>query len=224
MGAAPDLVAALGHELRTPVASIIGAATLLERSSELDAGVHDRLVAIVLSEAQRLSRMLDDMLAVGVDAAGPLELSPVDAAAVVRAVVDRGTLTSRYEDHVVIIVKGEEHAPARGHADSIERIVTNLLDNGVRHAQDRVVIETSVGATGATVSVTDDGPGVPEELGEHVFEPLVGWNDSGTGLGLWLSSRLAERMGGSLRLDVGTGVGARFILEIPGTDLVSGGR
>jgi signal transduction histidine kinase len=109
-----------------------------------------------------------------------------------------------------------------GDPDQLERVIGNLLDNAVRHARERVVVTLSEDAEGwAELAVDDDGPGVPPADRDRVFERFTRLDearsarDGGAGLGLAIAHDIAERHGGSLRIDSGGAPGARFVLRLP---------
>jgi signal transduction histidine kinase len=102
----------------------------------------------------------------------------------------------------------------------LEQILLNLLSNAIRHSPEGAVVETTVGdAAGHMVfSVVDHGPGIPAELRDRIFEPFERFDPHsglGTGLGLPVSRRLAEALGGALTVEDTEGGGATFILKIP---------
>jgi signal transduction histidine kinase len=110
--------------------------------------------------------------------------------------------------------------PLRTDPVLLDQILLNLLSNAIRHSPDGAVVSLSVQHAGATTSftVSDHGPGVPVELRERIFEPFERFDPHsglGTGLGLPVSRRLAEALGGALTVEDTPGGGATFILKIP---------
>jgi two-component system sensor histidine kinase KdpD len=106
----------------------------------------------------------------------------------------------------------------------LEQILVNLLSNAIRHSPEAAVVGVSVKHVSGTAcfAVTDHGPGVPMELRERIFEPFERFDPHsglGTGLGLPVSRRLAEALGGTLTVEETAGGGATFILKIPSSIL-----
>ncbi len=102
----------------------------------------------------------------------------------------------------------------------LEQILLNLLSNAIRHSPDDATVEVTVDAASAHAmfAVIDHGPGVPAALRDRIFEPFERFDPSsglGTGLGLPVSRRLAEALGGTLTVEETAGGGATFILKIP---------
>jgi two-component system sensor histidine kinase KdpD len=117
-------------------------------------------------------------------------------------------------------------APATLHTDPmrLEQILVNLLSNAIRHSPERASVEVRVDASEGNVafSVIDHGPGVPVELRQRIFEPFERFDPHsgiGTGLGLPVSRRLAEALGGTLVVEETPGGGATFIVKIPSASL-----
>lgn len=219
MDTSGDVLTVLGHELRTPVASILGAVAALERGGrQIDDEARARLLRIAGDEARRLSRMLDDLLTAGrLDAAElGVRLVPVDLDELVREAVDarRVALPARLRLELV---------PASGGAivcadpDRLRQVITNILDNAVNHASGRIDVTLEVEPATVRVAIEDDGNGVPEDQREAIFDKFERLDSSaaGTGLGLWLSRRLTELMAGRVWVEAAESGGARFIVELP---------
>jgi two-component system heavy metal sensor histidine kinase CusS len=108
-----------------------------------------------------------------------------------------------------------------GHAGDLQRLVRNLVENAVRHSPRKgcVRIEARSDAEGAHLQVTDDGPGVPQEARERIFEPFFRLpadrvDETGAGLGLAIGRSIARAHGGDLRVD-DSAHGARFVVQLP---------
>ncbi|HYG69659.1 MAG TPA: ATP-binding protein, partial [Anaeromyxobacteraceae bacterium] len=144
----------------------------------------------------------------------------VEPTAIVRRAV--GRVTPAAEGKRVRVET--EHDPALPNietdASRVEQILVNLLGNAIRHTPEGQAVHVRARARGAwlVIEVEDEGPGIPAEDVERVFDIYVtkaGEEARGTGLGLPLSRRLARLLGGELRADPGVGRGARFVLELP---------
>ena len=197
-------VADAAHELRTPLTGVRAAAeTLLEYGDTLDAADRERLQVLLVGEAQRAGRLVDDLLALARLDTGPvLDLGPVDLARLVEDEVGRARLLS---PHAAITAAGT--APVI-HADltALRGALRNLVDNARRAAGPRGTIDVTTAVHGhlAVVHVRDDGPGVPVRDHERIFDRLVrldparSADSGGTGLGLAIARSTARAHGGDL--------------------------
>jgi signal transduction histidine kinase len=197
----------VAHELRTPVASLRMHASLglaVEQDAQARASLRG-----VLGEADRLSHTIDTLLEVG--------RRELDGDTYV---VDLAALAAEVPD--AAISDPGDLPPAEGEADLVRRAIAPLVENARRHARTRIRLELSHGHGRVELAVRDDGPGVPPRLGDRAFEPGVGENGSGAGLGLPLARRLARSCGGDVRL--GPGPGGCFVLSLPAFETQSGER
>ena len=208
---------AVSHDLRTPLAAILGLAVTLERH-ELERGDVRDLATRIAANARKLDRMVTDLLDLDRLSRGIVEpvLEPLDVGALVARVVDEAELLSGRE--VTIDV---EETPAEVDPAKVERIVENLLANAVRHTptESRIWVRVHPGADGAHIVVEDDGPGVPAERRAEVFEPFREFgseNSPGVGVGLAVVARFAELHGGRAWVDEREGGGAAFHVWLPG--------
>ena len=127
-------------------------------------------------------------------------------------------------DAVFIDVNNVHPVEVRGDPNQLGRVVRNLLENAGRYARSRITVGLRADQGTATMTVADDGPGVPEVLRVRVFDRFTRADDSrsretgGTGLGLAIAREIVERHGGSIALAPdGAGTGARFEVRIPAT-------
>lgn len=219
-------VADASHEIRTPAAVIRSSAEILQRE-ELVAPAGRPLVDDIVGEADRLGRLVEDLLALAASERGALaiETGPVDLTALTRTAVRRATPLA--EARGLRLVGPDETVPriaAEGDADRLLQVLLILLDNAFRHSPAggtvSVTAEKAASRRGQ-VEVMDQGPGVLPAMREKIFEPFARMPasrsraDAGSGLGLAIARRIAELHGGTLTVDDGPGGGARFVLELP---------
>ncbi|MFE4515328.1 sensor histidine kinase [Kitasatospora sp. NPDC056783] len=211
-------VADASHELRSPIAAL---RTNLEVSlahperTDWPAATHEALTSV-----ERLQQLTEDLLflARGSDPSAAGQFTAVDLSAVLRELADqyRPVLGAR----LALRVDAPEEVPVRGSRIRLHRLVRNLLDNAQRHAAAEVVLSTRRTAYGAVLEVRDDGPGVPAQDRERIFEPFTRLDEArsrdagGSGLGLAIAADIATRHGGTLRA-AHAPRGARFVLELP---------
>jgi two-component system sensor histidine kinase PilS (NtrC family) len=228
--AVAELSASLAHEIKNPLASIRSAVEQIAGGAvdEEDARV---LRGLVVRESDRLSRLLTEFIDFArVKVTTP---EPVDFIALVDNVVHLvrahpDALDRRVE---VTLVRAPDAAWIRGDEDLLHRAVLNLVLNGtqwagtdgtVRVAIDELKSDLLSPSSGAKdevrLTVSDTGPGVPEEIQEHIFDPFFTRRTGGSGLGLALVQRAAEAHGGGIFVGhgpAGSGIGAIFTLHLP---------
>ncbi|GLY34859.1 hypothetical protein Amsp01_008830 [Amycolatopsis sp. NBRC 101858] len=195
------------HELRTPLASLrTQLEVLLAHPDRLD---WRHSCENALLDVTRLQDLVADLVLLGkLDHAGPDRLEPVALPEVIEAVVAG-------REKIDVEVTGTP--VVRGHRSRLERLLRNLVDNAQRHAVSRVAVEVSAADGWAVLSVTDDGPGIPEADRERVFDRFVRLDDArarddgGSGLGLAIVADIARAHGGTAAVEGGS----RFVVRLP---------
>jgi signal transduction histidine kinase len=217
-------VATASHELRTPLATLDGMLELLQedlRSGNPDPDDAQELVERARAQSHRLGRLAADLLDLSrIDAQVELRSEPVELGELSRAVLAEFELGTA--DRQISTWLDDTIGPvwAMGDPGSVARIVRILVDNAVRLSPSgtQITIELRNG-TGASLSVCDEGPGVPPDERELIFERFMRGRQvagpPGFGLGLAIGRELAERMGGELILEDQDGPGAKFTLRLP---------
>jgi len=209
------LVADVSHDLQGPLAvQRVSLELALATPGAVDMEVLRR---DVLGATGEMERLVDDLLVLAAaDEGAPAETSAVDLDAIVLEEAARARLTGS----AVVDTARVSAGPVRGNASELRRVVRNLVDNAVTHAGSRVELRVDSHDGLVVLDVTDDGPGVPDDERELVFErfqrgdPARTRGAPGTGLGLAIARSLAERADGRLELldDV---PGASFRLTLP---------
>jgi two-component system, OmpR family, sensor kinase len=209
-----EFVADASHELRTPLTSLLANLELL--AEELDGDQADTAEA-ALRSARRMRRLVGDLLLLArADARRAVSRGPTDLADVLlEAASELGPMA---EDHELSIEARPAVVP--GVRDDLHRLTLNLIENAARHTPPgtRIRAATEVQDGTAVLTVEDDGPGVPPELGARVFDRFVRGapGTRGSGLGLAIVRAVAESHGGTVVLErPETGSGARFVITIP---------
>lgn len=213
-----SLVTIVTHELRTPLA-VVRASLELIGAEARRAGVESTAgwEAEALRQVDRLDSMVDSILAsLRVLREEPPRLEPIDVAEVVEATF--GSLGSILRRHRLEASFDERPLLADGSASSLGRLLEYLLENAAKYAPTGGRIEVFGWRNGGRVllAVTDDGPGIPAEWRERIFEPFVRRDDSprGAGIGLFAARHLARAMNGELRLEDRAPAGSQFVLEL----------
>jgi two-component system, OmpR family, sensor kinase len=218
-----EFVADASHELRTPLTSILANLELLQASLDDPAREDERgIVESALRSSSRMSCLVADLLLLARADAGRIgartrcDLAEVAGNAAAEVAPTVGERELRIENHRAL--------PADGNPDELHRMVLNLLDNAVRHTPPGSKIELRVRTEGssAVVEVADDGPGVPPELAEQVFERFVRGDGpadtmpgNGSGLGLAIVRAVANSHGGTAEVGESEDGGALFRIRLP---------
>ena len=220
-----DFVANASHELRTPVATIRGAAETLLDGALADPASARHFVDVIARHADRLSRLTQDLLDLSRIELGywTMSLERVELDPLVRGVLDL------HQDRAAqkTITLASEVPPGvavRADARALEQVLVNLVDNAVKYTPERghiTVVATVDGSRRlATISVEDSGPGIERHHLPRIFErfyrvdPGRSREQGGTGLGLAIAKHLVQAQGGEIGVDSGTG-GSRFWVRLP---------
>ena len=201
-----EFIANASHELRTPLFSLGGFLELLD-DEELDADTRAEFVTSMREQVDRLTKLATDLLDLSRMDAGRLGVAEetVDLAELAGEVVSEFGPRSLVSGHA-IEVAADLPVVARGDSERVLQIGRILVENALRHTPGGTTVRVSAARDGfrATLTVADDGPGIPREAWNQVFERfyrLDGSVSSGSGLGLAIARELAELMGGRIELD-----------------------
>ena len=218
-----DFVSLVSHELRSPMASVIGSArTLQQRWRELSPEQRESFLALISHETSRLAELIGDVLDTSRIEAGTFSYSfgDVDLAQLVR---DSADAAAQGQDEVGIKAVVREPIPqVRGDRDRLRQVLVNLIDNAVKYspAGEEVQVEAGASDGRVVIEVRDRGPGIDTADQTVIFEKFgrvkVGEKAKpGTGLGLFIARSIAEAHGGTVEVRSAPGQGATFTLELP---------
>ncbi|HET9383087.1 MAG TPA: ATP-binding protein [Streptomyces sp.] len=226
-----ELIATVAHELRSPLTSVKGfTATLLAKWERFTDDQKRLMLETVDADADRVTRLIAELLDISRIDSGRLELrrQPVDIGAAVgrhiQAYVAAGLCADRF------LLRVEQPLPGLwADPDKIDQVLSNLLENAVRHGEGTVTIDIAATTlpregepaehaenTATSVTVSDEGPGIPEESMNRVFTRF--WRGSkrgGTGLGLYIVKGIVEAHGGTITVGRAPGGGAEFRFTLP---------
>ncbi|MCW2851515.1 MAG: yycG 1 [Nocardioides sp.] len=216
-----DLVATVAHELRSPLTGVKGfVQALLTRWDKLTDEQKKLMLTTVHADSDRLSRLIAELLDVARIDTGRLQLHPrpSDSAVLVRRIAESvGAGTSREIDLEV----ADDLPQVNVDPDKFTQVVTNLIENAVRHGEGRVSVRLAAlpetaEAPGVELTVDDEGEGIPVELRRRVFTKFWrGGVSGGSGLGLYLVNGLVRAHGGTVTIADAPGGGARVVLVWP---------
>jgi PAS domain S-box-containing protein len=218
-----DLVATISHELRTPMSAVYGAAkTLLREDVDFSAERRQQLLEMIATQAARLSQITEELLLTSRLDRGdlPVEAEPVDVAGIVGETVE--AMAPQLPDSAEIEIEiPPDVGTVSGDRDRIQQVLVNLLDNAVKYGAGPVKVHAYRTNGVIRICVADAGPGIALADQSRIFEkfyradPQLARSPGGTGLGLYISRELAQRMGGRLDLSSELGAGATFVVELP---------
>ena len=218
-----DFVSLVSHELRSPMASVIGSArTLEQRWRELTAEQRESFLALIAHETSRLADLIGDVLDTSRIEAGTFSYSFVDVD-LARLVRDSAAAAEHAQDEVAVEAVVREPLPVvRGDRDRLWQVLVNLIDNAVKYSPpgDTVSVEAESTDGRVVIEVRDRGPGISPEHQRLIFEKFGRANVAehakpGTGLGLFIARSIAEAHGGELEVRSAPGRGATFRLTLP---------
>ncbi|GGT76554.1 PAS domain-containing sensor histidine kinase [Streptomyces lateritius] len=219
-----ELIATVAHELRSPLTSVKGfTATLLAKWERFTDDQKRLMLETVDADANRITRLIAELLDISRIDSGRLEVrrQPVDIAAAVGRHIQAHTTGGQSPDRFFVRVQ-PQLPDLWADPDKVDQVLGNLLENAVRHGEGTVTIEvaptraTTDGEKGTAVTVSDEGPGIPEESMGRVFTRF--WRGSkrgGTGLGLYIVKGIVEAHGGTITVGRGPRGGAEFRFILP---------
>ena len=218
-----DLVATVAHELRSPLTGVKGfVQAMLNRWDKLSDEQKKLMLTTVSVDSDRLSRLIAELLDVARIDTGRLQLypRPCDAAVLVRRVVDS---VSAGAARPVVLTLVDDLPDVQADPDKLTQVVTNLVENGLRHGDGEVRVRVDVEPGGGEqprpllrIAVEDQGAGIPAELRRRVFTKFwKGGARGGSGLGLYIVHGLTRAHGGSVTIDDAEGGGARLVVLWP---------
>jgi signal transduction histidine kinase len=220
-----EFVLTASHELRSPLTSVQGFAELLMLEREKLTAKQADTVEIILDNTRHLVRLLNDLLDLARSDAGRLTIKPVptDVAPLIADAVRTMRGQTEAAQQTLDEDVSSDLPPLRVDPDRVRQILVNLLTNAHEYCPERASIRVSAKRIGADVeiSVTDDGPGIPQDQLEHIFERFTRGDAGltqrvgGTGLGLAISRSLVELHGGSIRAESVPGEGSTFSIQLP---------
>ncbi len=217
-----QLLAAIGHDLRTPLASLRAAIEAIQDGVAADP---DRYLRAMGADVELLRSMVDDLFVLTRLEAGDLRLDwmPFDLSEVVDGAVE-ATAAVGNRRGVEVRLRGDGTAPVVGDPKALDRVLRNVLDNAIQHAPPTTTVHVTLATAGAAaiVRVRDEGPGFPPEFVVHAFDRFSRADAArerrvgGAGLGLAIARELVEAHGGHIWIE--PGAGGRITFRLPVTN------
>lgn len=220
-----ELVSMVSHELRTPMTAIRGAVELLAGGmAEHDPTLFHELLGIASENTKRLQKLVDTLLDLRKLANGRISIAvaPCDLAQVLHSAIDLQTPDAEAKG-IVIVASGDNSLPISGDEGRMQQVLLNLLSNAIKHSPlgGEIQIRATTDLDEVRISIADDGPGIPTPFQDRIFEPFSQADssstrqDSGMGLGLYMTKTLVELHGGRLSFTNRSEGGSTFTMELP---------
>jgi two-component system phosphate regulon sensor histidine kinase PhoR len=222
-----EFVANVSHELRTPLSLIKGYVETLLDGARDNPEVAERFLKIIERNANRLDLLIQDLLTISALESGRMKL---DLQAVeLRALADKvfSHLQTKAENKKVQLVNELPELTANADANRLDQVLTNLVDNAIKYGRASGAVRVGAKKLDAgrlEIFVRDDGPGIPAEALDRVFERFYrvdkarSRDQGGTGLGLSIVKHIVQAHGGEVRVESEPGKGATFFFTLPGLE------
>jgi signal transduction histidine kinase len=214
-----DLVSTVSHEIRSPLTSVKGfVKTLLAKWDRFNDDQKKQMLATVNEDADRVTRLLGELLDVSRIDAGRLQLrrQMIDAPAIAGRVAER--LRTTDEGHDIAVDFAAEFPRLYADPDKVEQVLTNLVENALKYGGGRTTIQGLVDDDEVTIVVADQGQGIPAQYLAPIFTKFfrrAGERRTGTGLGLYISKGIVEAHGGRIWATSTEGQGAQMHFTLP---------
>ena len=225
------VISTVAHELRSPLTSVKGfSSTLLKRWDRFTDDQKRLMIETIEADADRVTRLITELLDVSRIDSGRLQIRPlpIDIAAVFSRHVERAVASALERDRFRIDV-AEDLPEVWADPDRLDQILSNLLENAIRHGEGTITLAATVASgeaqaalaakgrgAGVELLVSDEGKGIPEDHREIVFSRFWhGASRGSTGLGLYVVKGLVEAHGGRILVETAPSGGAQFRLSLP---------
>ena len=219
-----DLIHMIVHDLRTPLTSMLGGLDMVV-STDYDPDITHEFVPMAHNSAQTLLEMVNTLLDINKMESGQmkLDLADLDFAGVAAQALQQVKGLAAERKHELVLEISDELPTVNGDEEKLRRTVVNLLGNAIKFTQDggRIALSATHDEQGLTFAVSDNGPGIPPEDREMIFdkfgqvEARKHGRKNSTGLGLTFCKMVAEAHGGRIWVESEVGKGSRFAVAIP---------
>jgi len=227
-----DFMSSVTHELRTPLTSIRALAELMADDPQMPDGQRQQFMRIIVTETERLSRLVNQVLDLAKIESGHAQWhnTDVDLTELLKSAVKTTAEMFHERGTEVRLVLPAQPVVLRADPDRLTQVVLNLLSNAAKFVpaeHGRVDVDLTPLADRVRVTITDNGPGVPQSEQTLIFEKFHqgqggGYRPQGTGLGLPISRQIVDHFGGRIWVDAQTRSGASFVFELPWHTMESG--
>lgn len=220
-----EFISTVSHELRTPLTSIKGALVMVESGRLADQAKIDNMISVAAKNTERLITLVNDLLDFEKLQAGKMDFTPgeIRIGDLARRVMEANQPFAQQHGVRMQLLDLASDAVILGDSDRLTQVLVNLISNAVKFSPRDGLVNISVERVPerVRVSVTDHGPGIPEDFRDRIFDRFSQADSSdtrrrgGTGLGLSISRVIVERHGGSLNFESEEGSGSIFYFDLP---------
>jgi two-component system NtrC family sensor kinase len=222
MSAIGQLIAGVAHDLNNPLASVVGFADLLGEAEDVPQRLEEPL-AVIRQEAERASAIVRNLLSFARRQEGERQLQSIRPILESTVALLRNQLIAHKVEATLEFEAGLPEVEV--HASQIKQVFVNIINNAAqaigatRRMGGRITIVAKCWLDGVAVTIADNGPGMPESVAQRAFEPFFTTKSEGegTGLGLSICQGIVKEHGGLITVEAGTGTGATFTVELPGS-------
>lgn len=220
------LLSIASHELKNPLATVLGYAHLLQRRALRDMNTSERdqrALHAIVTQAERLNRMLTDLLDVSRLESGQftIEQLPMDLSTLVHTVVEE--MQPALDRHAISVQDHDSPVMVHGDKERLEQVLRNLLSNAIKYspAGGQICIHITAENSVACVSIQDEGIGIPEDALPNLFQRFyrvanaAGQAIDGFGIGLYVVKEIVSRHGGTISVTSTEGLGTTFTMCLP---------
>ena len=218
-----DFVANVSHELKTPLTSISGFAETLKLNENIDKETRNRFLTIIDGEANRLRRLIEDILTLSfIENDKKEEKEAINLYSVYRRVEDMLMISARTKN-ISLNCNADETIKIAANADYVKQIILNLVDNAIKYTPENGDVNVKIFADkdDAVIKLSDTGMGIPKEDQARIFERFYRVDKArsreigGTGLGLAITKHIAMNLGGTISVESELEKGSTFTVRIP---------
>lgn len=213
-----EFISTVSHELKTPLTGLKGAVQLLEKATGNPNPIQTKLLDQANRSINKITRLVEDLLNFSRVAEGQLRLSKSIFPVV--GLIHEAAYFLRLSANFELVIKGDEEIMVDADRDRVEQVIINLFNNAFKYAQEskRILVVVEQHTSEVRIAVSDYGPGMNEEQQSHVFERYYQGKrlqNSGLGLGLYISSEIIKRHGGQIGVISQIGEGSTFWFTLP---------
>lgn len=218
-----DFVANVSHELKTPLTSISGFAETLKLNENIDKETRNRFLTIIDGEANRLKRLIEDILTLSfIENDKKEEKESINLYSVYRRVEDMLMISAKTKN-IELVCEADESISIQANADYVKQIILNLVDNAIKYTPENGAVNVKIFTEkeNAVIKVSDTGMGIPKEDQSRIFERFYRVDKArsreigGTGLGLAITKHIVMNLGGTISVESELEKGSTFTVKIP---------
>lgn len=220
-----EFIGMAAHDLRNPLSGITSVASMLKTDHDIPEEEFEEYVDLIGLSADRMLNLINNLLDVNAieNGSNRVDIESVDIQKPLKRTVNNFKTLAEKKQIGLVTHFDSDSLPVMADVEAVQRVLENLLSNAIKYAPvgSTVAVSTQLQESKMELSVKDEGPGIPDEEKQQLFERYsklstkTTGNESSTGLGLFIVKNLVEEMQGSVRCESRPGEGAEFIITLP---------